>query len=172
MRGFDYHRMSRNVARMIPPSYGAHMAIDLNNLSSKELKTLATQIKKQQTTLSKRKPITGVRKKLIAQAKAAGYSIAELFGSAKSAVAKKAGKPAAKKATRKAAKKAAKKTTKKAVKKAVKKAAKKARTGAKVAPKYRNPADPKVTWTGRGRQPLWFADLLKKGKKAEELLIK
>lgn len=144
------------------------MAIDLNNLSSKELKTLATQIKKQQTTLSKRKPITGVRKKLIAQAKAAGYSIAELFGSAKSAVAKKAGKPAAKKATRKAAKKAAKKTTKKAVKKA----AKKVRTGAKVAPKYRNPADPKVTWTGRGRQPLWFADLLKKGKKAEELLIK
>lgn len=156
------------------------MAIDLNGLSSKELKTLATQIKKQQTALTKRKPIAGVRKKLIALAKAAGYSITELFGSAKSAPAKKAGKPAAKKASRKAAKKTAKKTTKKAVKKAVKKAAKKTakktvrkgRTGAKVAPKYRNPADPKVTWTGRGRQPLWFADLLKKGKKAEELLIK
>ena len=148
------------------------MAIDLNNLSSKELKTLATKIKKQQTALSKRKPITGVRKKLIAEAKAAGYSIAELFGSAKSAPTKKAGKPAAKKATRKAAKKAAKKTTRKAVKKATKKTAKKVRTGAKVAPKYRNPADPKITWTGRGRQPLWFADLLKKGKKAEELLIK
>ena len=148
------------------------MAIDLNGLSSKELKTLATQIKKQQTALTKRKPIAGVRKKLIALAKAAGYSITELFGSAKSAPAKKAGKPAAKKATRKAAKKAAKKTTKKAVKKAAKKTAKKARTGAKVAPKYRNPADPKITWTGRGRQPLWFADQLKKGKKAEELLIK
>lgn len=152
------------------------MAIDLNGLSSKELKTLATQIKKQQTALTKRKPIAGVRKKLIALAKAAGYSIVELFGSAKSAPAKKAGKPAAKKATRKAAKKAAKKTTTKAVKKAAKKTAKKTtkkvRAGAKVAPKYRNPADPKVTWTGRGRQPLWFADLLKKGKKAEELLIK
>jgi DNA-binding protein H-NS len=152
------------------------MAIDLNGLSSKELKTLATQIKKQQTALTKRKPIAGVRKKLIALAKAAGYSITELFGSAKSAPAKKVGKPAAKKATRKAAKKPAKKTSKKAVRKAVKKTAKKTvrkgRTGAKVAPKYRNPADPKVTWTGRGRQPLWFADLLKKGKKAEELLIK
>lgn len=148
------------------------MAIDLNNLSSKELKTLATQIKKQQAALSKRKPIAGVRKKLIAQAKAAGYSIVELFGGAKSGAAKKAAKPAAKKATRKAAKKAAKKTTKKSARKAVKKAAKKVRTGAKVAPKYRNPADPKVTWTGRGRQPLWFADQLKKGKKAEELLIK
>lgn len=168
MRGFDYHPSSRNVARMIPPSYGAHMAIDLNVLSSKELKTLATQIKKQQTALTKRKPIAGVRKKLIALAKTAGYSITELFGSAKSAPAKKAGKPAAKKTTRKAAKKA----TKKAVKKTAKKTAKKARTGAKVAPKYRNPADPKITWTGRGRQPLWFADQLKKGKKAEELLIK
>jgi DNA-binding protein H-NS len=77
---------------------------------------------------------------------------------------KKAGKPAAKKAAGKASKKAPKKATKKT--------AKKVRKGVKVAPKYRNPADPKVTWTGRGRQPLWFADLLKKGKKAEELLIK
>jgi DNA-binding protein H-NS len=148
------------------------MAIDLKGLSSKELKSLATQIKKQQTALTKRKPIAGVRKKLVALANAAGYEIAELFGAAKSAPAKKAGKPAAKKATRKAAKKVAKKATKKAVKKAAKKTAKKARTGAKVAPKYRNPADPKITWTGRGRQPLWFADQLKKGKKAEELLIK
>jgi DNA-binding protein H-NS len=155
------------------------MAIDLNNLSAKELKSLATQIKKQQTALSKRKPIAGVRKKLIALAKAAGYSIGELFDGAKSATAK-TGKPAAKKSAKKATKKTAKKASRKIVKKAVKKAAKKTakkvakkgRAGVKVAPKYRNPADPKVTWTGRGRQPLWFADLMKKGKKAEELLIR
>ena len=30
------------------------------------------------------------------------------------------------------------------------------RTG-KVPPKYRNPDDPSVTWSGRGRQPKWFA---------------
>lgn len=148
------------------------MAIDLNNLSAKELKTLATQIKKQQTVLSKRKPISGVRKKLIALATASGYTIGELFGSAKAAPAKAATKKATKKAAKKTAKKAAKKVAKKTTQKAAKKAAKKAGTGAKVPPKYRNPADPKLTWTGRGKQPLWFADLLKKGKKAEELLIK
>lgn len=159
------------------------MAIDINNLSAKELKSLATQIKKQQAALSKRKPIAGVRKKLIALAKAAGYSIGELFDGIKSR-AVKAGKTATKKTTRKAAKKTAKKPSKKITRKApkkvakkvakktAKKVAKKSRAGVKVAPKYRNPADSKVTWTGRGRQPLWLADLVKKGKKAEEFLIK
>lgn len=28
----------------------------------------------------------------------------------------------------------------------------------KAAPKYRNPADPTQTWTGRGRKPQWFKD--------------
>jgi len=41
-----------------------------------------------------------------------------------------------------------------------------------VAPKYRNPADPSKTWSGRGKQPLWFADAVKKrGVTAESLLI-
>jgi len=41
-----------------------------------------------------------------------------------------------------------------------------------VAPKYRDPANPSVTWTGRGRQPLWFAEAIKKrGVTAESLLI-
>ena len=30
------------------------------------------------------------------------------------------------------------------------------RAPAKVAPKYRNPDDPKVTWSGRGRKPKWI----------------
>ena len=50
--------------------------------------------------------------------------------------------------------------------------AKKAGTRGKVAPKYRNPANPKDTWTGRGRQPLWMAEQVKKGKKPEDFLIK
>lgn len=46
--------------------------------------------------------------------------------------------------------------------------AKKARTkstsaGAKVPPKYRNPANPDQTWTGRGRSPIWVAELQKNG---------
>jgi len=41
-----------------------------------------------------------------------------------------------------------------------------------VAPKYRNPSNPSETWSGRGRQPLWFAAALKKrGVTAESLLI-
>lgn len=52
----------------------------------------------------------------------------------------------------------------------VKGAAKTARksTGAtrKVAPKYRDPANPANTWTGRGRMPKWVADLNAQGNLA------
>jgi DNA-binding protein H-NS len=41
-----------------------------------------------------------------------------------------------------------------------------------VAPKYQDPSDPSVQWSGRGRQPLWFAKALRKrGVTAEHLLI-
>jgi DNA-binding protein H-NS len=43
---------------------------------------------------------------------------------------------------------------------------------AKVAPKYRNPDDRSQTWSGRGRQPRWFAAALKRGKTERSLLIK
>lgn len=39
------------------------------------------------------------------------------------------------------------------------------RKGSTVAPKYRHPQDPSMTWSGRGRQPLWLVAELKKGKK-------
>jgi DNA-binding protein H-NS len=42
----------------------------------------------------------------------------------------------------------------------------------KVAPKYRNPADPSMTWSGRGKRPRWFNDALKAGKSEKSLLIK
>jgi len=42
----------------------------------------------------------------------------------------------------------------------------------KVAPKYRNPADPKQVWSGRGRHPLWFDAAIKAGKTERSLLIK
>lgn len=34
--------------------------------------------------------------------------------------------------------------------------------GSTVAPKYRNPEDASQTWSGRGRQPRWIAEALKK----------
>jgi DNA-binding protein H-NS len=45
------------------------------------------------------------------------------------------------------------------------------RTASKVKPKYRNPADPSQTWTGRGKRPRWFNAALSAGKKEKDLLI-
>jgi len=121
------------------------MAIDLNRLSAKELEALIAQAKKRRDTLNKRKPIATVRSKLAQLARAEGYTIAELFGGAAPAAAKTVAKKP--------------RTTTKGRK-----------LGA-VAPKYRNPANPKDTWTGRGKQPRWLAAETAKGRKLEEFLI-
>lgn len=43
--------------------------------------------------------------------------------------------------------------------------------GQKVPPKYQHPNDPSMTWTGRGRKPLWVEELLNSGKSKEDLEI-
>ena len=40
-----------------------------------------------------------------------------------------------------------------------------------VAPKYANPDDPTMTWTGRGRKPRWVQENLESGKSMEDLVI-
>ena len=124
------------------------MSIDLNTLSAKELDALINQAKKRKTVISKRKPIALVRKKLTAMARADGYSIAELFG----------GAPVAKPATAAAGSRTRTST--------------KGRKLGKVAPKYRNPANPAETWAGRGQQPKWLALETGKGRALEEFLIR
>lgn len=42
---------------------------------------------------------------------------------------------------------------------------------AKSKPKYANPADPKQTWTGKGRQPNWYREAIEKGTPAEKMAI-
>ncbi len=121
------------------------MSIDLRNLSAKELGTLIAKAKEQQTKLAKRTPIAMVRGKITKFAKAEGYTLEELFGTSSARPAKTA--------TAKPGPRAGKKL-------------------GKVAPKYRNPANPKETWTGRGKHPRWMAALVAKGKKAEDFLIK
>ena len=37
--------------------------------------------------------------------------------------------------------------------------------------KYAHPENASVTWTGRGRKPLWVAEILSCGRKLEDLLI-
>ncbi|MEE4376745.1 MAG: H-NS histone family protein [Candidatus Competibacteraceae bacterium] len=50
------------------------------------------------------------------------------------------------------------------------KASKSASTSKGVA-KYRNPEDPKQTWTGRGKRPNWLNDALASGKTLDDLSI-
>ena len=40
-----------------------------------------------------------------------------------------------------------------------------------VAPKYASVANPDVTWSGRGRQPLWVQDYISTGGNLDDLLI-
>jgi len=44
------------------------------------------------------------------------------------------------------------------------------RAGASVAPKFRDP-ESGVTWSGRGRTPVWLAAYLEQGRKREEFAI-
>ena len=120
------------------------MSIDLRNLSAKELGALIEKAKQQQNRLAMRTPIATVRSKITKFAKAEGYTLEELFGMSGNRGAKAAAKPSSR-AGRKLG---------------------------KVAPKYRNPANPKETWTGRGKHPRWMAALIAKGKKADDFLIK
>ncbi len=118
------------------------MAIEIANLSTKQLGELITQAKRRKTQLAKRKPAAGVKRQVLSLVKKSGYTLEELFG--KPGKAPRAAK----------AKGAAKKS------------------GGKVPPKYRNPDKPSDTWTGRGKHPRWMAELLKKGRKVEDFLIK
>ncbi|WP_158886650.1 H-NS histone family protein [Rhodanobacter sp. L36] len=44
--------------------------------------------------------------------------------------------------------------------------------GSPVAPKYRNPASPEQTWSGRGKRPFWLSGALKKrGTSIDSFLI-
>ncbi len=38
-------------------------------------------------------------------------------------------------------------------------------------PKYAHPEDPSVTWTGRGRKPVWALNWVNEGKSLDDLLI-
>jgi DNA-binding protein H-NS len=40
----------------------------------------------------------------------------------------------------------------------------------KSAVKFRNPANPSETWSGRGRQPGWYKNALAKGKSSDDML--
>lgn len=130
-----------------------NMSIDIETMSAKELATLIAKASQRHKKLKKRKPATAVRKQITTIARAAGYTVAELFGGgeAKPASAGKTSKPA------KAAKKATRKSSKSSI---------------KVEPKYRNPDNAMETWAARGKRPRWLVAEIAKGRKLEEFAIK
>lgn len=48
---------------------------------------------------------------------------------------------------------------------------KKGKAKAKAPAKYRNPADTSQTWSGRGRQPVWYKEAVAAGKSLKSLEI-
>jgi DNA-binding protein H-NS len=124
--------------------------MDLRKLSPAELDELISRARKRQDALASQK-IPKVRAKIEAILKAEGLTLADVFslklppGAAPAPAARKPKKAAA-------------------------------HVGAdarrKVAPKYRNPADPTQTWAGRGAQPRWFREALAAGSVADDLLIR
>lgn len=129
------------------------MTIDLTSLSPKELEKLISNANREKKRKMKRAPLAAVRKKLTKLAVAEGYSLYELFGVGSATTA------------------AAPRGPRKSGKGAGKSAGRKTTAGRKVAPKYRNPDNAEQTWTGRGKQPLWFVAATSAGKTREDMLI-
>ena len=122
------------------------MSLNIETLNPQELAALIKRANSRRKVLAKRKPATQTKAAVAKVLKASGWTFEELYGKAGGSVA-----AAAPKKARKAAK---------------------GRSTGKVPPKYRNPANEKDTWTGRGRQPRWVAAEIANGRKLEDLLIK
>ena len=129
------------------------MSMNIEGLSTKELADLISRANKRKKVLSKRRPAAQVKAAVAKFLKSTGWSFEELYGQAGTS------KPAAAAAAGASAPAKARKSTK-------------GRSLGKVPPKYRNPANPKETWAGRGKQPRWLAAETAKGRKLEEFLIK
>jgi DNA-binding protein H-NS len=133
-------------------------------MPTKKYQQITQQIEKlqQEAEQIRSAAIKGVIEQINALMTEHGITVADLRGSG---TGRKRGRPAKKKNAGKAAKSSA-------GKRRGRPAGAKSKARAKVKPKYRSPDDRKLTWTGRGRTPLWVKGLLDKGKKLEELLIK
>lgn len=121
--------------------------MNLETLNQKELADLIARANQRKKVLSKRKPANQTKAAVERLLKASGWSFGELYGTgaAGNGAAKAVRAPRAAKGPRKVA--------------------------SKVAPKYRNPANPLETWAGRGKRPRWLAAELDAGKKLEDFAI-
>ncbi len=134
------------------------MSMNIESLSTKELADLIARANKRKKILSKRRPAAQVKAAVAKFLKSTGWDFEELYSDARPSKPAAATSSAAASTAAPAAKKVRKST--------------KGRSLGKVAPKYRNPANAKETWAGRGKQPRWLSAETAKGRKLEEFLIK
>lgn len=129
------------------------MSDNYSTLSLDKLKREKAKIEKAITAMEAKEKKAAMAK-VVAIAKESGFDLAELVGTKARAVRKAVTAPAATKAAP-------------AVRKKKKVAAKRG----KVAPKYRNPEDSSMTWTGRGKQPIWVREYVENGGTLESITI-
>jgi len=111
------------------------MAIDLKNLSPKELENLIAHASAQLGN-ARSELIKSIRQKINALLQSSGLTIHDVYPARSKKTAASADKIRA------------------------------------VAPKYRHPEDPSITWSGRGRQPEWLKKALRRrGVSTDSLLI-
>ena len=121
------------------------MTLDISDLTKKELVALRKKVDRAIESIDAR-TLERARREARQLAQSYGVSLGDLIEAPKSG---------AKSGTKSAAKPKARRPGKRG----------------KVAPKYRDPENPKVTWTGRGRTPKWVAERLAGGKSLSDLAI-
>ena len=121
------------------------MKVNLKGMSRKELEKLRADVDKALDQVSSREKDLAIKAAEKAAA-AHGFSLAQLKGGGAAAPKKRGPKPGPK-AT---------------------KPAKSRKTGA---PRFRNPANGSQTWTGKGRQPVWFKDAVAAGADPASMAI-
>lgn len=110
----------------------------VRNSTTSQIAKLQKQLellKKREAALSKSKQSKALAK-IVQLAKESGLTAEDIVGALKTGKAAKVVKGAPKKTARK-----------------------NPAAGKTVAPKYRNPANPAQTWTGRGKSPTWVAEM-------------
>ena len=121
------------------------MTLDISDLTKKELIALRRKVDRAIESIDAR-TLERARREARQLAQSYGVALGDLIEAPKSG-AKTGAKSAAKPKARRSGKRG------------------------KVAPKYRDPANPKVTWSGRGRTPKWVADALAGGAALADLAV-
>ena len=129
------------------------MTLDISNLTKKELIALRRKVDRAIESIDAR-TLERARREARQLAQSYGVTLGDLIEAPKTG-AKSGAKTGAKTGAKSAAKSKARRPGKRG----------------KVAPKYRDPANPKVTWSGRGRTPKWVADALAGGATLADLAV-